>query len=242
MATAAIPTIAASVVIGDRKKVKSKMNLALKLAMIVAIPAAMGIGVLGDNILLMLFPTYPDGGMLLKVGAISIAFLSLCQIVTGVLQGIGKIYIPVIGALLGAVVKVVLNYLLISKPEINVIGAVISTDVCYLVAAVFNIIMLGKFTKTKLYISEILVKPTLCSIVMGLGCVGAYKILSLVFGNTISTLISILIGIVIYLISMLLINGITEKDLKAVPKGEKLAEILMKRQLMKSDRNRFKQN
>ena len=94
----------------------------------------------------------------LKVGAISIAFLSFCQIVTGVLQGIGKIQVPVIGALLGAVVKIALNWILIRIPSINVVGAVISTDVCYLVASIFNVIMLMRYTKTRVNFSGVLIK------------------------------------------------------------------------------------
>lgn len=75
MATAAIPTIAASITAGDVKMVKSKINVALKLAMVISIPAAFGIGVLADEILLMLFPTQHEGGALILAGAVSIAFL-----------------------------------------------------------------------------------------------------------------------------------------------------------------------
>lgn len=233
LATAAVPNIAASVAVGDRKRVKSKMNMALKLAMVVAIPAAVGIGVLGDNILLMLFPKYPEGGILLKVGAVSIAFLSLCQIVTGVLQGIGKIHIPVIGALLGAVVKVILNAVLISNPKINVVGAVISTDACYLVASVFNLYMLTRITRVRPYYGQILVKPALCSIVMAFGCIGAYKLFSIFSGNIISTLLSIVVGMLIYLVCMLLINGITERDFNSIPKGKSFVRMFKRLRLMR---------
>ncbi|GFI61601.1 lipid II flippase MurJ [Clostridiales bacterium] len=233
MATAAIPNIAASVAAGDRRRIKSKINLALKLAMVVAIPSAFGIGILGDNILLMLFPKYPDGGILLKAGAVSIAFLSLCQIVTGELQGIGKIHIPVIGALLGAIAKVILNALLIKNPQINVVGAVISTDACYFVAAIFNLIMLSRITGVRPYYGQIIVKPVLCSIVMSIGCLGSYKLFNIFAGNTISTLLSIIVAMAIYLVSMLLINGITEKDLRSIPKGRTMIRLFKRMGLMR---------
>ena len=233
LATAAIPNIAASVEIGNRVQVRRKINTALKLAMIVSIPSAFGIGILGDNILLMLFPSYPDGGILLKVGAVSIAFLSLCQIVTGVLQGIGKIHIPVIGAVLGAIAKVILNALLISNPKINVVGAVISTNACYLVAAVFNLIMLTKTIRVKPYYGQILLKPTLCSIVMSLVCIGSYKVFRIFAGNTISTLLAIIVAMAVYLVCMLLINGITENDLRSIPKGRTMAVMFKKMKLMR---------
>lgn len=233
MATAAIPNIAMAVTVGNKKEVKRKINTALKLAMIISIPAAVGIGVLGDQILSMLFPSYPEGGVLLKVGAISIAFLSFCQIVTGVLQGIGKIQVPVIGALLGAVVKIALNWILIRIPSINVVGAVISTDVCYLVASIFNVIMLMRYTKTRVNFSGVLIKPTIGSIIMGIGCVIGYKVISLVFGNTISTLLTIIVAVIIYLFVMIFIRGITEEDLLSIPKGRILVRVFKKIGLLK---------
>lgn len=233
MATAAIPTIATSVTLGDKKMVKVKVNMALKLAMVISIPAAFGIGILADEILLMLFPTQHEGGALIVAGAVSVAFLSLCQIVTGVLQGIGKIQIPVIGALMGAVVKVILNAILIPIPSINVVGAVISTDVCYLVAAVFNLIMLTRITGVRPYYGQMLLKPTLCSIVMSIGCLASYKLFDIVFGNTISTLLAIVVAIIIYLVTMLLINGITERDFESIPKGRTMVRVFKKMRLMK---------
>lgn len=233
MATAAIPTIAASLTAGDIKMVKSKINVALKLAMVISIPAAFGIGILADEILLMLFPTHHEGGSLILAGAVSIAFLSLCQIVTGVLQGIGKVYIPVIGALLGAVAKIILNALLIPIPSINVVGAVISTDVCYLIASVFDLVMLTKITGVRPYYGQMLAKPTICSVVMGVGCVLTYKLLSIIFGNTISTLGSIAVGMIIYLVTMLLINGITARDFNSIPKGKSMVRFFRKIGLMK---------
>ena len=233
MATAAIPNIAMAVTVGNKKEVKRKINTALKLAMVISIPAAVGIGVLGDQILRMLFHSYPEGGVLLKVGAISIAFLSFCQIVTGVLQGIGKIQVPVIGALLGAVVKIALNWILIRIPSINVVGAVISTDVCYLVASIFNVIMLMRYTKTRVNFSGVLIKPTIGSIIMGIGCVIGYKVISLVFGNTISTLLTIIVAVIIYLLVMIFIRGITEEDLLSIPKGRILVRVFKKIGLLK---------
>ena len=233
MATAAIPNIAMAVTVGNKKEVKRKINTALKLAMIISIPAAVGIGVLGDQILSMLFHSYPEGGVLLKVGAISIAFLSFCQIVIGVLQGIGKIQVPVIGALLGAVVKIALNWILIRIPSINVVGAVISTDVCYLVASIFNVIMLMRYTKTRVNFSGVLIKPTIGSIIMGIGCVIGYKVISLVFGNTISTLLTIIVAVIIYLLVMIFIRGITEEDLLSIPKGRILVRVFKKIGLLK---------
>lgn len=233
IATAAIPSIAASVKLKDKKTVKRKMNVTLRVSMIISIPAAVGIGALGDKIILMLFPKYPDGGMLLMVGSVSIIFLALCQTVTGILQGIGYVRVPVVGAILGAIVKVILNVVLISNPKINVLGAVISTTGCYLVASVFNLKMLSYITKVKPDLRGSLVKPMIGSVVMGLLCIGVYHgIYWAIPNNTIATLGAVCIGVGVYGIVMLLIKGIQEEDLKMLPLGGKMVTLCKKCRLL----------
>ncbi|MEA5085477.1 MAG: polysaccharide biosynthesis protein [Lachnospiraceae bacterium] len=233
MATAAVPNIAASMALKDKAAVQRKINMAIKIAMIISIPAAVGMGVLAHQILLMLFPTMPDGGDLLAIGSISIIFLALSQIVTGTLQGIGKVKTPAINAACGAVVKIILNYVLIVIPAINVKGAVISTIVCYAVASTLNLRALIKATKFTPDLSGALLKPTIAAIAMGLACYFSYKgAFALKAGNTISTLVAIIVSIGVYGFVMLIIKGITKDDLGAVPGGKKLIVVLEKLKLL----------
>ncbi|MBQ4347795.1 MAG: polysaccharide biosynthesis protein [Firmicutes bacterium] len=233
IATASIPNIAASMAIGDKKQMERKMNLSFKLGMVISIPAAVGIGVLGDQILQLLYPSYPGGGLLLRLGALSIVFLALCQMATGFLQGIGKVHIPVIGAACGAAVKILLNYLLIVNPEINVYGAVISTTACYAVASALNFFAIHRATGIKPNYSDMLLKPSIAAVIMGAACILLYKgIFSLGIGNAASTLITIVIAMGIYAAGLLLLKGITEEEVLSMPKGRKLHSIFKKFRLI----------
>ncbi len=109
IATAVIPSIAASVTKGEKALVQTKVDTALRVTMMISIPAACGLGVLGTPILKMLFPRYSEGGSLITVGSISVIFLALSQISTGVLQGIGKVKTPAFNALWGAIIKIPFN-------------------------------------------------------------------------------------------------------------------------------------
>lgn len=233
IATAALPSIAASVKLREKKQVRRKMTLTFRVSMIISVPAAVGISVLGPQILQMLFPNASDGGMLLTVGGISIIFLALCQTATGILQGIGHIKVPVMGALLGAAAKIVLNAVLISNPKINVLGAVLSTTGCYLVAGVFDVAMLSHKTGTRFDVMGNLLKPILGSVVMGAAAYGSYQGLYRLCGNnTAATLLAILLAVVVYGLVMLFIRGITEEDLQAFPAGGKLIRILRRAHLL----------
>lgn len=232
LATAAIPSVVASVVRKDRDAVNAKINTSMRIAMIISIPAAVGIGVLADQILLLLYPNTPDGGMLLKVGSASIIFLALTLIITGMLQGIGKVVIPVVGATCGALVKIPLNYFLIANPNIRIIGAVISTICCYVTASAIGWYFLSKYTKTRLDLSGILIKPLIAATGMGLACFVSYYTIYYIYpSNTICTLLSIAVSIVAYFVFLLLIRGLKRGDVLLFPMGEKMVAILEKYKL-----------
>ena len=233
VATASIPNIAGSMVLKDYEAVHRKINMAIKISMVISIPAAIGMAVLSPQILLMLFPTAPEGGTLLRVGSFSIIFLALSQIVTGTLQGIGKVKTPAINAAFGAVAKIIVNYLLIGIPIFNVNGAVIATIVCYMVASGLNLIALIRATGFSPDLMSSIVKPMFASVIMGGVCYGSYKVFDIVLGNTLSTLLSVVVSMAVYFLIMLAVKGITEEDMRIVPAGGKLIQICKKARLIK---------
>lgn len=225
-ATAILPNIAAAIALNQRETVKSKINTALRITMLIAIPSAFGIGILGDEILRLLFPAASEGGILLKVGAVSIISLGLSQIATGILQGMGRVYKPARNAFFGMLVKIPINYFLIAIPQINVIGAVISSVACYSVAAGLNVYCLVKYSDTKLDFKGILLKPLLCSVIMGFVCYMAYHIpYSFIQNNTLCTVFSIASGLFVYFISLLLVGGLKKEDISLMPLGSKINKI-----------------
>lgn len=229
VAMAVIPSIAASVVKKEMETARTKLDVALRLTMIISVPAAAGLGALGSPILQMLFPSYPEGGSLITVGAMGVIFLSLCQISTGVLQGLGEVKKPAINAFWGAAAKIPINYFLIAIPSINIYGAVISTSVCYLIPSILNLKAVVKITgKSPDYLS-ILVKPLIASIVMAVICIGAYKgLYALVGMNTVATIGAIVIAMAAYLVVMVLIKGFKREDLEMLPMGGKMIKALEK--------------
>ena len=230
LATTVVPHIAAIKVANNQALLHSRINIALKLTMIISIPAAVGMGVLADPILHMLFPRHPGGASLLVVGAASIVFLSLAQITTGMLQGIGKVKIPAVAAFAGALVKIPINYFLIANPAVNIHGAVISTIACYMVAAAIDLTMLIRYTKVKIAWNDVFTKPVAASAVMGICCYMLYYLSQNIIGlgNTLACLIAVGGGMLAYLVYMLRIRGITAEDMTNVPAGEKLTAVFRK--------------
>ena len=227
LATAFIPSIAASNAIKDKGAVSAKINLALRMTMLLSIPAAVGLSVLGDPIIRLLFPSNPEGGYLLQFGGLAVVFLALSQIATGMLQGLGYVKLPVIGACALAIVKIVLNYFLIVNPRINILGAVFSTMVGYFVALLINTIFLMRVTHMKIDFKRVLIKPLICATVMGAGTYVFFETVMHISGsNALSVILAITFGAAIYFLGMLLTEGIDHSDLKSAPLGDKVVRVL----------------
>jgi len=224
LSAAVIPEITTSQVKMDMGAIRRKTNMALRLSMMLSIPAAVGLGVLADPIIALLFPAHPGGGWLLMYGAASIIFLAMVQILTGVLQGIGHVGIPVIGATIGVLSKIPVNYFLIAIPEINILGAVISTIVCYMIAAAINLFFLRKITGILPDFVGAFVKPLISATGMGVVVFVFYYFSAMIMSNRMATLVALGAGFIAYLILLHLIKGFRPEDINALPLPDKIKQ------------------
>jgi len=217
LSQAVIPDISSSRARVDKAAVKTKINTAMRISMALSIPAVVGLSVLADPILALLFPEHPEGGWLLRYGAISILFLALVQVSTGALQGIGKVLLPAIAAFFGVLVKIPINWFLLAVPRINILGTVISTIVCYVVAAVINLYFLYKHTGVLPDYKGAFLKPAFAAIGMGMACFVTHYLVGLVAPDRLATVMALLVGVPVYLILMWMVGGFPRQDIDAAP-------------------------
>ena len=93
---------------------------------------------------------------------------------------------------------------------------------CYLVISVISIKNLCSVTKVRLNIGKIFVKPAYAGILCAIGAVILYIFLGQRLENHLSLLAAIAFGGLIYLISLVLLGGITKDEIKSVFKKENL--------------------
>ena len=67
---------------------------------------------------------------------IAVIFNSTVLLFNAIMQAHGDVTTPVVNMLIGGVVKVVVNYILVAIPSLNIIGAAIGTIVCYVTRCV----------------------------------------------------------------------------------------------------------
>ena len=233
-ATVLVPSISAALAKGEKKEASKFVSYSLLISLLIIMPCAVGFISLGQPIYQMLYPNVPDGYQLLQLSALSLVFIALNQTISGSLQGIGKIYVPATGLLLGCIAKFILNTVLIRQPSINIYGAPIGSIVCQIISFSYCFTMLSKNVSLKLNFKKYILKPLLCSVIMGISAYFIHKaILYITDINMIAVIVSIALAAIIYAIMILITNSLTKEEMEMLPMGTKLYAFSKKLKLIK---------
>ena len=115
---------------------------ALRMTLLLSIPAAVGLAVFSEDVLTLLFGAQPTAvrtaAPWLSCIALSVPMSCLITVSGAILQGGGHAARPVISLLWGTAVKAVLAYFLLGLPGVGMMGAPISTLVCDSIIVIMN--------------------------------------------------------------------------------------------------------
>ena len=129
--------------------------------------------------------------------------------------------------------KIVVNYVLVGIPEINIQGANVGSIFCYGFVTVVALFVLCRETKIVPDFVSIFVKPLLASLVCGAAAYFAELFFDYFFTQRIATLLAIAVAIVVYIIALFVFRAIKREDILQMPKGNKIVKILEKRKLIR---------
>lgn len=232
-ATALVPTISACRAKGDIETATKRTSFSLLITMLIGLPCTIGMFVFAEPILELLFPNAPQGALLLQISALTIIFTVLAQTVNGALQGLGKIMVPAIALGTGVFAKLILNLILVPIPQIGANGAAIASVVCHIISFTIGFSVLRKNMKLNLDFGKFVTKPILATTMMIICSYYLYIILSTRVTSNIATLISIGIAVIIYALSVIVLQVLTKEEIYMLPKGEKIYKALVKLNLVK---------
>lgn len=225
-----LPAISEAVAKNNEEEIKDKITFGIRFAILISLPCMAGLSVLATPIMRTLYGANTGGGNILALLSFSLIFVMLGQLFASVLQGMGKLYLPICNLLIAAVFKYILTFFLTGVEVLNVNGAVIATIVCYAIYAGLNYYFVKKYSKYKITDKVgTIVKPIIATLVMTLCAFLCYKAFELINLNfRINTLLSIAIAAGIYFIMLLVTKTIKEEDYENIPGGMKILKILKK--------------
>ena len=168
---------------------------------------------------------YAIAGGIMQISAIGVLFLSLVQTLTGVIQGMGKQNVPVYFLIAGGTVKIISMVLLMRFTKLGILGAAISTVLCYAVAGICDTVYTIGHADIRLNWFDTFGKPILSALFMGVIVYFAYNLIYKTGHPTVATFGSVFIGAAVYLAGLWVLKAFNKNDMAFMPASKKLSKL-----------------
>lgn len=245
MSSAILPSIASRVGQGDMEGAREKTAQAVKTTMLIAIPAAVGIGVLAKPITWLLFPQKASvdlAAKLLTALSASIIFYSLSTLTNSVLQGIGRVKTPVRNAAVALGIQTAVLVPLLLFTDMDLYALVLAMLVYSGIMCILNQISIRKYMDYEQETFRTFITPLVSAAFMGAAAYGVYRGMGWLLKcgeypsrlqNILVLFPAIIVGVLVYGALEIVLKGISEAELRALPKGYLIVRVAKKCHLLK---------
>ncbi len=235
MALSMVPAIAGAKSAGDSDFLNQNISLGMRTSMMIGVPCSFGLMALAEPIMKLLYPLQEESAVsaarCLFILAVGIIFLCIAQTMAGVLQGLDRISMSVVGLACGFAVKCVLTFILTAVPSLGVNGAAAATVAGYIVIAAVNLWAVKKAAGTRFDLMKCVVKPVLSGAVMTVAAILVYRVCAGIVGNSLAVCAAILVAAVVYAFMLLKTRAIAPEEIEKLPKGTKIVSLMRKLRL-----------
>ena len=221
MASATLPSIVASYTHKEFSKVKKKTDTVLKVNMLIAIPSAVGLAVLAEPIMGILFPGLDDhmdvAVNLLRSGSAAVIFYALSTLSTSILQGCDRMRIPVIHSGISLAIHVLLVAALVYFTDLGVYALVIGNVTFPLLVCILNCRSIVKLLEYRFRIMDSFVKPLMAAAVMGIVSFIIYTFLQERVGMFWAFIVTMPWAVLIYVVMLSALHTLSREELSTLP-------------------------
>lgn len=231
-----IPAITGFLAMKKYSDARNVIESSLRMMTIITLPMAVGLSVCAEPIMNGLyFGSGAEGSQLLAIMGPSSFFVSLAAMTTAILQAGGRERLPMYSMLGGCALDVYLFWVLVGNPNLNIYGGPIATLICYIGMSGFNLWFIMHRMPEKPDLAKVFVLPAFNSLVMGgiawLVYPAFLKLLNAPADPgrkmiLLALLLTIIVGIFVYLVLTIVTRALTMEDMKLIPKGEKIGKKL----------------
>ncbi len=212
LSTSLVPAIAEAAAQKRFQVVRARSAEAIRLTVLLGIPC----------LIVLFYFAYPLTAFfksstiapVLRVLAIGGIFLYLQQTTTGILQGLGKVQLPVLHSIIAAFVRIPVMYVLTALPQWGLVGSAWSYVLGFFIMAVLNLAAIIRFTGLPLDLQHFILQPISAGLLMFL----TFRLLS-PFGldNLWGFLGTCGAGFFVYMLSLSVNGALSMTDLRRLP-------------------------
>ena len=236
LGAALIPSLTATVAIGNRKQINEKINMVIRFVMMIAIPCFVGFLVMAEPILDLLYSGNTEiPARMLQLGAITVVFYCLSTVTNAILQGVDQMTTPVKHGAISLGVHLVALYVMLIVFKWGIYAVVTGNIVFSLCMCVLNAKALRRVTKYYQEIKNTFIIPIKASVVMGIVTFIVNLLLNLMMPKGVSTILALLVALIAYVIAMLKFGALASDEIVALPKGAMIYRLLQKLHLISEE-------
>ncbi|MBO4214428.1 MAG: polysaccharide biosynthesis protein, partial [Lachnospiraceae bacterium] len=234
MAASTVPELTAAFAQKDMKMARKKTYQATRFVMVIALPCVVGLAVLANPIMELLFKDSSElAANIMVAGAISVAFYSLSTLTNGILQGIDRLNEPVKNAIIALILHCIVLVVLLYAFDLNIYAVVYANAFYAFLMCVLNGLSIRRYSRYRQEILRTFIIPAIASIIMGVAIYYTrFGLMTLYSGRAIVTkiwtVITIFVGMFVYFIFLILLKGLNAEEMLHFPKGHVLLRISRK--------------
>lgn len=231
-----IPSLTVTVARGTKEELKAKINMVIRLVMLIAIPSCIAFMVLPKQILSLLYVgNISTPAKMLQLGAITVVLYCFSTVTNAILQGLNRMSAPVKHGAISLIIHLVAVVVMLTVFKWGIYSLVLGNAVFGLTMCILNTRAIKKEVDYKQEIKKTFVIPFVSAIFMGIISAVLWYLLALVTPDKLATLVTIFVAVLIYGISLLKFGCLSPKEIKGLPKGDKLLRIFGKLHLVKEE-------
>ncbi len=231
LAPSVVPALTEAMANNDLREAGLRTRDTIRYTMVFTIPCAVGMAALARPIMMMLYGNNDSltlAAGIMQSGALLTVLLALSTLTTGILQGLGEMQAPLVHAATAVVIHLGFLVLFVVKFKWNIYGVVYANIIFGLIICLLNARSIRKKLHYRQEIKKTFLVPVIAAGVMGIAAYLVHRLFNLFAGNMISTILAVCVGAVVYGICLVKLGGILEREIRRLPKGDLLADLLIR--------------
>lgn len=231
LAPSVVPALTEAMANNDLREAGLRTRDTIRYTMVFTIPCAVGMAALARPIMMMLYGNNDSLALaagIMQSGALLTVLLALSTLTTGILQGLGEMQAPLVHAATAVAIHLGFLVLFVVKFKWNIYGVVYANIIFGLIICLLNACSIRKKLHYRQEIKKTFLVPVIAAGVMGIAAYLVHRVFNLFAGNTISTILAVCVGAIVYGICLVKLGGILEREIRRLPKGDLLADLLIR--------------
>ncbi|USF27150.1 Stage V sporulation protein B [Firmicutes bacterium ASF500] len=238
-----IPAVSGALARRDKRGASRVAGSSLRITALLACPMGVGLLVLGEPIIRLLYPKLEAelAGPLLSALGVAAVFVCLMLVCNSIIQAYGFVNVPILVMVGGGVVKIFANYNAVAMPQVGIYGAPLGNILCFGLCLLLDLIIIARAVPRHPRYLDVFLKPMIASAAMGAAAWAVYGLASRVLssvpegeteavlsrtGSVISVMGAIGVAMAVYFGLVIALRAISRDDLSLMPKGDKIARLL----------------